>query len=173
MTDASYVGSDFDLGDLIDAETFEETRNALEELLTASSLAGKAGRTIAARSRFRGRTRDGDVREYVDFILRETDMRLGTCDWGYCVYRRESSACLGGDSGPNPVLRTESTCAGCANFAVTEKHRPVWTARRQRNVDLLAQPELDSESRALAAARVDECDRILVELDQRRDHDGQ
>ena len=172
MTDASYVGSDFDLGDLIDAETFEETRNALEESLTASSLAGKAGRTIAARSRFRGRTRDGE-REYVDFILRETDMRLGTCDWGYCVYRCESSACLGGDSGPNPVLRTESTCAGCANFAVTEKHRPVWTARRQRNVDLLAQPELDWESRALAAARVDECDRILVELDQRRDHDGQ
>ena len=173
MTDASYVGSDFDLGDLIDAEAFEETRNALDELLTASSLAGKAGRTIAARSRFRGRTRDGDVREYVDFILRETDMRLGTCDWGYCIYRRESSACLGGDSGPNPVLRTESTCAGCANFAVTEKHRPVWAARRQRNVDLLAQPELDPESRALAAARVDECDRVLVELDQHRDHDGQ
>jgi integrase len=173
MTDASYIGSDFDLGDLIDAEMFEETRNALEELLTASSLAGKAGRTIAARSRFRGRTRDGDVREYVDFILRETDMRLGTCDWGYCVYRCESSACLGGDSGPNPVLRTESTCARCANFAVTEKHRPVWTARRQRNVDLLAQPELDWESRALAAARIEECNRILVELNQHRDHDGQ
>lgn len=83
-------------------------------------------RVIGARSRFRGRTRDGDVKEYVDFILRETDMCLGVCDWGYCVYRRESAACLGGDSGPNPVLRTQSTCAGCANFAVTEKHRAVW-----------------------------------------------
>jgi hypothetical protein len=167
MTDASYVGTDFELGDLIDAEMLDDTRAALEELLTASGLAGKAGRAIAAR-RFRGRTRDGDVKEYVDFILRETDMRLGTCDWGYCVYRRESSACLGDDRGPNPVLRTQSTCAGCANFAVTEKHRPVWAARRRRNADLLLHPALDPQSRALAAARVEECDRILADLDQNR-----
>jgi integrase len=172
MTDASYVGTDFELGDLIDAEALDETRAALEELLTATRLAGKAGRTIAARSRFRGRTRDGDVREYVDFVLRETDMRLGACDWGYCVYRRESSACLGGDSGPNPVLRTQSTCVGCANFAVTEKHRPVWEARRQRNGDLLVHPAIDPESRTLAAARVEESDRILAELDQNRVRDG-
>ena len=171
MTDASYVGTDFELGGLIDAEVLDETRAALEELLTATQLAGKAGRTIAARSRFRGRTRDGDVKEYVDFILRETDMRLGVCDWGYCVYRRESAACLGGDSGPNPVLRTQSTCAGCANFAVTQKHRAVWAARRQRNSDLLVHPALDPESR-VAAARVDECDRILTELDQNQDKNG-
>jgi integrase len=172
MTDASYVGTDFELGDLIDAIALDETRTALEELLTATRLAGKAGRTITARSRFRGRTRDGDVKEYVDFILRETDMRLGVCDWGYCVYRRESAACLGGDSGPNPVLRTQSTCAGCANFAVTEKHRPVWAARRQRNQDLLVHPALDPESRALAAARIEECDRILAELDLNQDQNG-
>jgi integrase len=172
MTDASYVGTDFELGDLIDAEMLDDTRAALEQLLTASGLAGKAGRAIAAGSRFRGRTRDGDVKEYVDFILRETDMRLGTCDWGYCVYRRESSACLGDDRGPNPVLRTQSTCAGCANFAVTEKHRPVWAARRRRNADLLLHPALDPESRALAAARVEECDRILADLDQNRSQHG-
>jgi hypothetical protein len=105
--------------------------------------------------------------------LRETDMRLGTCDWGYCVYRRESSACLGDDSGPNSVLRTQSACAGCANFAVTEKHRPVWSARRERNADLLVHPALDPESRDLAAARVEECDRILAELDQNRGHNDQ
>jgi integrase len=172
MTDASYVSTDFKLGDLIDAEALEETRGALEELLTATRLAGKAGRTMAAHSRFRGRTRDGDVRKYVDFILHESDMRLGVCDWGYCVYRREGAACLGGDSGPNPVLRTQSTCGSCANFAVTEKHRPVWAARRQRNVDLLAHPALDTDSRALAAERVEECDLILTELDQSRDIDG-
>jgi hypothetical protein len=172
MTDASYVGTDFELGDLIDAEMLDDTRAALEELLTASGLAGKAGRAIAARSRVRGRTRDGDVKEYVDFILRETDMRLGTCDWGYCVYRRESSACLGDDRGPNPVLRTHSTCAGCANFAVTEKHRPVWAARRRRNANLLLHPALDPESRALAATRVEECERILADLDQNRSRHG-
>lgn len=172
MTDAGYVGTDFELADLIDAEALEDTRTALEELLTAAHVGGKAGRMIAARSPFRGRTRDGDVAEYVDFILRETDMRLGRCDWGYCVYRRETAACLGDDRGPNPVLRTQSTCATCTNFAVTEKHRPVWAARRRRNADLLAHPALDPESRALAAARIEECDRILAELDQNRGADG-
>jgi len=92
-------------------------------------------------------------------------MRLGTCDWGYCVYRRESSACLGDDRGPNPALRTESTCITCANFAVTDKHRPVWEARHRRNLDLLLHPMLDAESRVLAQTRVTECERVLAGLD--------
>jgi integrase len=164
MTDRGYVGTDFELTDLVDAQTLDETRAALEELLTATRLAGRAGRLIAARSRFRGRTRDSDVREYVEFVLTESAMRLGVCDWGYCVYRRETSACLGDDAGPNPALRTESTCVSCANFAVTERHRPVWEARRRRNRELLADPRLDAESRALAEARVAECDRVLSDL---------
>jgi hypothetical protein len=90
--------------------------------------------------------------------------RLGACDWGYCVYRRESSACLGDDRGPNPASRTESTCITCANFAVTEKHRPVWEARRRRNLDLLAHPMLNDESHALAQTRVAECERVLAAI---------
>ena len=164
MTDRGYVGTDFELTDLVDAQALDETRAALEELLTATHLAGRAGRLIAARSRFRGRTRDGDVREYVEFVLTESAMRLGICDWGYCVYRRETSACLGDEAGPNPTLRTENTCVSCANFAVTERHRPVWEARRRRNRELLADPRLDAESRALAEARVAECDRVLSDL---------
>lgn len=165
MTDAAYVGVDFHLADLIDAEVLAETRDALEDVLTATKLGGKAGRAIALHSRFRGRVRDGDVREYVDFILRESDMRLGVCDWGYCVYRRETSACLSGEKGPNPVLRTQGACATCANFAVTAKHRPIWAARRERNLALLSHRDLDDESRALAVTRVGECDRILDDLE--------
>ncbi|RJT27732.1 integrase [Mesorhizobium waimense] len=164
MTDRGYVGTDFALDDLIDRHTKEETRTALEELLTAAALGGKGGRMIAARSRFRGRTRDGDVQAYVAFLMKETDLRLGVCDWGYCIYRVETSACFGDDKGPNPALRTESTCISCANFAVTAKHRPVWEARRARNARLLDQTALDPTSRALAEARIAECDRILTEL---------
>lgn len=166
MTDRGYVGTDFALDELIDRHAQEETRAALEELLTATALGGKSGRLIAGRSQFRGRTRGGDLQAYVNFLMAETDLRLGVCDWGYCVYREETSACLGNEKGPNPVLRTESVCASCVNFAVTTKHRPVWEARRARNVTLLEQPALDPESRALAAARVGECDRILAQLDQ-------
>lgn len=165
MTDGGYVGTDFHLDELIDAHAQEETRAALEEMLIASALGGKAGRAIAARSRFRGRTRDGDLQAYVDFLMAETDLRLGVCDWGYCVYRPETSACFGGEAGPNPALRTETTCSTCANFAVTAKHRPVWEARRARNLKLLDQPALDAGSRVLATARIDECDRILGQLD--------
>jgi integrase len=51
MTDRGYVGTDFTLDELIDRHAQDETRAALEEMLTASSLGGKAGRTIAARRR--------------------------------------------------------------------------------------------------------------------------
>ena len=102
MTDRGYVGTDFALDDLIDRHAQEETRAALEEVLTATALAGKGGRMIAARSRFRGRTRDGDVQAYVTFLMEETDLRLGVCDWGYCVYRVETAACFGDERGPNP-----------------------------------------------------------------------
>jgi hypothetical protein len=170
MTDVAYVGSDFALAELIGEEAIAETRAALEDLLTAPALAGHAGRMISARSRFRGRTRDGEVSEYVDFILRDSGMVLGVCDWGYCLYRREHSGCQGDDAGPNPALRTESVCVRCANFAVSERHRPVWVDRRQRNNLLLGDPRLDPESRRLAEQRVTECDRILAGLEGDDDH---
>ena len=173
MTDKGYVGTDFDLTDLIDSETVDDTRAALEDLLTTTTAAGSAGRAISSHSRFRGRTRDGDVAEYVDFILTETDMRLGHCDWGYCVYRRENASCLGDDNGPNPAIRTQSICATCSNFAVTEKHQPVWEERRRQNARLLGHPMLDDDSRALATIRINECERILSELQQGREIDDE
>jgi len=164
MTDRAYVGTDFELGELIDAQALDETRAALEELLTATRLGGRAGHMLSSRSRFRGRTMDGDLAAYIDFLIEESDMRLGVCDWGYCVYRTETAACMGDERGPNPTWRTESTCLNCANFAVTERHRPVWEARRSRNLALVADPRLDPVSRSLAQTRIDESERILAEL---------
>jgi integrase len=164
MTDRAYVGTDFELGELIDAQALDETRAALEEMMTATQLGGRAGRMLSARSGFRGRTMDGDLAAYIDFLIDESDMRLGVCDWEYCVYRAESAACQGDEHGPNPTWRTESTCASCANFAVTERHRPVWETRRSRNLGLIADTRLDPVSLALARTRIAECDRILTEL---------
>ncbi|WP_202975833.1 integrase [Bradyrhizobium algeriense] len=164
MTDSAYVGTDFDLGELVDAQTLEETRFALEELLTASRLAGNGGRRLSSRSRFRGRTRDGELAAYIDFLIEDSGMRLGVCNWGYCVYRVETAACMGDDRGPNPLWRTQSTCASCANFAVTERHRPVWQARLDRNLALIADRRLDGPSLALANTRIAECERILSDL---------
>jgi len=167
ITDRSYVGTDFELSELIDDQAAGETRKALEDLLLAPHVAGKAGTMLSERSPFRGRTHSRDVDAYIAEILAETDMRLGVCDWGYCLYRRETSACLGSDRDPNPALRTQSTCSTCANFAVTEKHKPVWKARLERNTALLQRDDLDFESRALAEARTQESRRILDQLDER------
>lgn len=165
MTDRGYVGTDFELTALVDEQAITDTRAALEDLLVAPRLAGKAGRQLSERSPFRGRTQGGDLDVYITQLLAETDMRLGVCDWGYCLYRRESSACLGSEREPNPGLRTQSVCVTCANFAITEKHRPVWTGRMERNQALLERTDLDPESRRLATARISECRRILVMLD--------
>src|SRR3546814_13090232 len=119
---------------------------------------------LAERSPFRGRTLSGDVDGYITDILAETDMRLGVCDWGYCLYRRETSACLGGEREPNPVLRTQGTFSTCANFAVTGKHTPVWDARLERNPAFLPRDDLHSDSRPLAAARIQESPRIHDQL---------
>jgi hypothetical protein len=105
-----------------------------------------------------------DFAAYIDFLIDESGMRLGVCDWGYCVYRAESAACHGDEHGPNPTWRTESTCVSCANFAVTQRHRPVWETRRNRNLSLIADNRLDPLSLALARTRIAECDRILAEL---------
>ena len=173
MTDSAYVGTDFDLGELVDAQTLEETRSALEELLTTSRLGGKAGRLLSSRSRFRGRTRDGELAAYVDFLIEDSGMRLGVCDWGYCVYRAETAACMGDERGPNPLWRTESTCVSCANFAVTDRHRPVWQARLERNLTLIADQRLDEASLVLAKTRIAECERILSDLSATEESHGQ
>jgi hypothetical protein len=111
MTDRGYVGTDFKLTELVDAQALDETRAALEELLTARRLAGRAGRLIAARSRFRGRTRDGDVREYVEFVLNESAMRLGVCDWGYAsIGERHPPASV---TMPSRIRRCGPTAPAC------------------------------------------------------------
>jgi hypothetical protein len=169
MTDRAYVGTDFELSELVDRQAATETRAALEDLLTAPRLAGKAGRILSEGSAFRGRTKDGDLKAYVTQILADTNLRLGVCDWGYSLYRRETSACHGSEREPNPALRTQSVCLGCTNFAITEKHLPVWEGRLRRNLELLERPDLDPESRTMAEQRVDECRNLLAGMDEDRD----
>ena len=47
MTDRHYVGTDFDLKDLVDRHALDETRTALETLLTAPRPGNRLSATIA------------------------------------------------------------------------------------------------------------------------------
>lgn len=74
MTSKDYVGTDFDLHELVDEKGRSETASALERLLTSRSLAGRLGERISAL--FRGGTGTHLRKDYISFVMRETDLRI-------------------------------------------------------------------------------------------------
>lgn len=163
-TDRFYVGDQFEVDDLIDQETRDEMFDAAVTLLTASDLAGPARNRIPGRSRFRGRTVDGEIREAAKEMIAGTDLLLAPCEYGVCLHRPETSACRGDHTGPNPVFRAPSLCFGCHNFIVTPKHLPWWVERHARHAEIAEDPSYDPASRDLARTRVAQCAKIIAEL---------
>jgi len=96
MTARGYVGTDFDLHQLVDHEGQIETATARDRLLTADPLAGKMGERIAAgNASFRGRAGEQVRRDYIKFVLKETDLTIHACEYGWCVFQAETSRCGG------------------------------------------------------------------------------
>jgi hypothetical protein len=100
ITDASYVGTDYDLQREIEAEVLEQSVAAWEHMLSTPQLGGRAGaELLALRPRFRGRSMKQALKSYARMLV-EAGLTLGVCDWGFCVYREEYSACRGDAYGP-------------------------------------------------------------------------
>ena len=165
MTERAYAGTDYELSELISREIEEEMVQALAESLTAKQLAGRSGRRISARSRFRGEPVTKEVMDYSRARLKGTNLSVQICEFGFCFYRRSESACNGDDRGPNPALRTQSTCVGCSNFVIAPKHRQYWKERRQQYVDYLQSGEGGSDMRKNFYQKIAECDQVLDQLD--------
>jgi Phage integrase family len=160
MTAKGYVANDFDLAELIDHEGQIETARALDCFLTSDRLAGRMGeRIIAENAAFRGRAGEQVRRDYIAFVLAETDLRIHACDYGWCVFQAETARCAGG-ARPNETARCPSTCFGCVNFVVDKRHRMYWQDRRQRNEALL--DGASAPTRAVLEERIGECDRVLA-----------
>jgi integrase len=165
MTDKGYVGRDYALQEEIEQHILEQSVSAWEQMLSAAALGGRAGAQIMEkRPRFRGARMKQDVRSFARLLV-EAGLALGVCDWGFCVYRQEHSACLGSASGPNPILREPSTCARCRNFVVTVQHRPYWEEQVQRHLGLLNEPDLPRQTLKIARDRLAEATRILNSID--------
>jgi Bacterial regulatory proteins, tetR family len=125
ITDYCYAGTDYVLNREIDAAILEQSVSTWEQMLSAPALGGRAGAEILAkRPRFRGTRVKQDLKRYARMLV-DAGLTLGVCDWGFCVYRQEHSACLGSTSAPNPVRREPSTCARCRNFVVGPQHRGI------------------------------------------------
>ena len=164
-TDAGYAGSNYRLSDEIDLEIMEQSVPAWEHMLASPGLGGRAGvEIIAKRPRFRGVRMKQDLQAYARMMV-DSGLVLGVCDWGYCVYREQSSACLGNAAGPNPARREPSACSRCANFAVSEKHRPYWDDQAARCEAMLNEPALPLQTIRIARERAVEARRLLRDID--------
>ena len=161
VTDKGYVGNDYALHEDIEQHILEQSVSAWEEMLNAPSLGGRGGNHIMAkRPRFLGRKMKQDLRSFARLLV-EAGLTLGVCDWGYCIYREEHSACFGGPTGPNPIYREPSTCGRCRNFVVTDKHRPYWMGQVERHRALLDEPELPRQTLKIARERLTRATKIL------------
>jgi hypothetical protein len=161
VTDQGYGGSDYRLNEEIKAEIIEQSTTAWEHMLAAPGLGGKAGEQIVAkRPHFRGTRTKQDIKSYARMLV-DAGLVLGVCDWGFCVYREGSSACLGNAAGPNPLTRQPSTCARCANFVVSDKHRSYWAEQERRCRQLLDDPSLPLQTLRIARERMQEAESLI------------
>lgn len=168
MTARGYVGSDFDLHQLIDRESRAETATALERMLVSDRLAGRMGeRIVAGSARFRGRAGEQVRKDYIEFVLKETDLRVHACDYGWCVFQSETSRC-GGEVAPSEVGRSPSVCLGCANMVIETHHASYWRDRRARNRALM--PGANAMTAAVLTEAIDQCDYVLSRIGE---DDGQ
>ena len=165
VTDFGYSGSDYRLTQEIDAEILEQSAAAWEHMLAAPGLGGRAGvEIIAKRPRFRGARLKQDIKSYARLLV-EAGLVLGVCDWGFCVYREEHSACLGNALGPNPARREPSTCGHCKNFAVSAQHRPYWVEQVRRHEALLNEPALPLQTLRIVRERLNEARSLIRAID--------
>jgi integrase len=165
ITDSSYVGTDYRLNREIDAGILEQSVSAWEHMLSAPQLGGRAGAEILAkRPRFRGARMKQDLKRYARMLV-DSGLTLGVCDWGFCVYRQEHSACLGSTTGPNALRREPSTCASCRNFAVSTQHRSFWLEQARRHEGLLNEPDLPTQTLKIARERLNEALAMVRSID--------
>jgi hypothetical protein len=158
MTAKGYVANDFDLKELIDQEGQAEMARALDLFLSSDRLTGRMGeRLMAENAAFRGRAGEQVRRDYIAFVLSETDLRVHSCDYRWCVFQPETARC-GGITAPSEAARSPSTCLGCANFIVDARHRDYW--RRMRNEALLE--NASAPTRAVLDQAIGECNRVLA-----------
>jgi len=164
-TDRGYAGTDYRLNREIDAGILDQSVSAWEHMLSTPQLGGRAGAEILARRpRFRGARMKQDLKRYARMLV-DSGLTLGVCDWGFCVYRQEHSACLGSTTGPNPLRREPSTCASCKNFAVSTQHRAYWLEQARRNEALLNEPALPTQTLKIARERLKEALAMVRSID--------
>lgn len=168
ITDSRYVGSDIPLHELIDEESRADLSRGLSDLISSPSLAGPGSSRLhfaveASDIRFKGIRA---IRGVVDDLIKK-GVALSPCEWGYCIYSKDTSACGGTEFGPSHERRTPSVCSSCKNFVVTEKYRSWWEARYRRETDFLSQVGISDQAKIVCQSRLQETEEILRALNSK------
>jgi len=117
FTDGVYVQS-IDFEELLDAANREELAIALLDIFNSKHLSGRGVENLKSL-RFRGKTvMVSDVEKMIN-----NGVNLAPCNWGYCLYSQQHSACMGSKNQPNEKFRSPDTCGNCKNFVVTDVHK--------------------------------------------------
>lgn len=166
MTDGSYVGGDFELSELVSEFQQEELAYHLQRLIASPALAGRMADAVATHGRSMIDKVNGDTTKLIELIVSDTDITIHSCDWGFCLYRQELSACKGGHKSPNYANRNVSVCSRCPNLVITkDDHKAFWLDRKRLHEGLLLHAANDLQLRVIRA-RLDECQNVLDQLER-------
>jgi integrase len=175
MTEQGYLGNDVELLGIMEDTATRETARMLCELATGKTIAGgKMAEMIRERAaeietHLAGKSDDEQLAE-MQRLVRSTDVRVWSCDWGWCFFRPETARCCSLQSGgrmkavrPNEAIRDPSMCCECANLATTREHVPFWLSRRDKWQSILTEHQRNGlEGFALVARdRVKQCNSVL------------
>lgn len=165
-TDAGYVGTDFQLESLMEEEELEELTRAMTGALEATGASG------AGFERLRGSFDSLSGRVATEKKVRaliESGVIMVPCDWGYCVYRADLSACKGTEVAPNPLGRSPEVCAGCKNFGVDERHIEWWSDRLARGQEFARIKGVPWQSLVIVKKRVEVAGKVVEMISKGKD----
>jgi integrase len=175
MTESAYVGTDADLLGIMEDTATHETTRILHEMITGKARAGgKMAEMIRDRAAdiqtHLADMTEQDQRHELGRMVRASDVRVWSCDWGWCFFRPETARCHLPQPGhrvqalkPNDATRNPSTCCSCANLAVTDEHVDFWRARRTKwKKELADYQRLGRDELILVAKdRINQSDAVL------------
>jgi len=122
--DISYARPDSEFRRLVKDELDSELVGVAQDLLNVSTdnVYTKLGGADTRINRFIGELKASrDLK-----LLLSTGTKLVPCQWGYCLYQQQTSACAGTATNPNPANRSPEICSACTNFIVSPKHALWW-----------------------------------------------
>lgn len=158
FTDGVYVQS-IDFEELLDAANREELASALLDIFNSKHLAGRGAENINSL-RFHGKT---VMVSTVEKMIKN-GVNLAPCNWGYCLYSQQHSACMGSKNQPNEKFRSPDTCGNCKNFVVADVHRSFWNRRYEDHVIFLKSTLPGSQAALLVERRINQCRELLCNI---------